>query len=128
MKIIKIWVNIIYFSFTVLGYGVLGCYGMRAVSAYLGELILLLFSPYNLEQIISTIKVHKKSEKFMLGPFQFYSSKFSFSIVRPCQGGEGQNMRVPQYLHWYCQLWSILNIWRRHILTTPPCWHINCQE
>ena len=72
-----------------LGYGVLGCYGMRAVSAYLGELILLLFSPYNLEQIISTIKVHKKSEKFMLGPFQFYSSKFSFSIVRPCQGGGG---------------------------------------
>ena len=73
-----------------------GCYGMRAVSAYLGELILLLFSPYNLEQIISTIKVHKKSEKFML-----YSSKFSFSIVRPCQGGggEGQNIRVPQFLH-----------------------------
>ena len=78
-----------------------GCYGMRAVSAYLGELILLLFSPYNLEQIISTIKVHKKSEKFMLGPFQFYSSKFSFSIVRPCQGGGGwgQNIRVPQYLN-----------------------------
>ena len=79
------------------------CVRLRAmvcyVSAYLGELILLLFSPYNLEQIISTIKVHKKSEKFMLGPFQFYSSKFSFSIVRPCQGGEGQNMRVPQYLH-----------------------------
>ena len=66
------------------------CYGMRAVSAYLGELILLLFSPYNLEQIISTIKVHKKSEKFMLGPFQFYSSKFSFSIVaRAKEGGRG---------------------------------------